>query len=290
MDIGNVPDYRRIYAQQILAKAGVDKDPRLLAAFARVLREHFVGPPPWIFNDLTSYRQLPSADPVVLYQDMLVGLDAEKGINNGMPSLHAATLHQFGIREGETAVHLGAGVGYYTAIIAELVGPSGRVVAVEYDAALASRAKANLASYANVEVVQGNAAEWPKQEADIVYANFALDHLPAAWVDNLADYGRLIFPLGIPAGENDRQRGFSRYAGFLMIDRRPKGFGARFLQPVSFIWGEGQEPAPPGRHSGLEAAFRSRRALHVRSLRWGTQPKGDEWYGEADWGLCFDEP
>jgi protein-L-isoaspartate(D-aspartate) O-methyltransferase len=291
MNLEDQPAHRRNYALQLLAKAGVDDNARLLAAFACVPREDYVGPPPWIFDDIfgSGYRPVASTDPIVLYQDVLVGLKTEKGINNGSPSLHAAAFDAFKIREGETVVHMGAGVGYYTAIMAELVGPSGRVIGVEYDASLAQRAKANLASYANVEVVQGDAFDWPKQQADVIYANFALDHPPEAWIEKLAPYGRLIFPLGIPAIEKSRI-GFTRHAGYLMIDRQAEGFGARFLQIVSFIWGESTRPVPEGRHAGLEAAFRARGLRRVRSLRWKTEATGEEWYGEKDWGLSFDEP
>ncbi len=281
--------HRRIYALQILAKAGVEKNERLMAAFAQVPREAYAGPPPWTFNDLSTYRRIVSTDPVVLYQDVLVGLDVGRGINNGMPSLHAGGLDALDIRQGDTIVHLGCGTGYYTAIIAELAGPSGRVTAVEYDEELARRASDNLAGYANVDVVRGDAADWPKAPTDVIYVNFALDHPPAAWIDQLAPGGRLLFPLGIPEMEGARRSGFSRYAGFLMIDRRPRGFGARFLQPVSFIWAEGQAPAPEGRHAGLEAAFRGRRGNRVRSFRWRGSPGDDEWYGEKDWGLSFEE-
>lgn len=292
MNLEDEPAHRRNYALQLLAKAGIDKNDRLLAAFARVAREDYVGPPPWIFDDFYSdgYRPVSSTDPIVLYQDVLVGLDTEKGINNGSPSLHAGAFGAFNIREGETVVHMGAGAGYYTAIMAELVGPSGRVIGVEYDTALAARAKANLAAYENVEIVQGDASDWPKQEADVIYANFALDHPPEAWIENLAPNGRLIFPLGIPAFQNSRRTGFTRHAAYLMIDRHARGFGARFIQIVSFIWGESGRPVPEGRHAGLEAAFRARGLRKVKSLRWKTPPKGEEWYGEEDWGLSFDEP
>ncbi|WJH39517.1 methyltransferase domain-containing protein [Aliirhizobium terrae] len=289
MDIDDQPAHRQVYALQLLARIGAESNSRLMAAFARVPREKFVGPPPWSFSDGTRYQAVSSTDPVVLYQDVLVGLDTARGINNGMPSLHAASFHALGIREGETALHLGAGTGYYTAIMAELVGPSGRVIAIEYDAGLAETAKANLSGYPNVEVIQGDAADWPKQDADVVYANFALDHPPARWVDNLAVSGRLLFPLGTPAVVDGRRGGFSRYAAFLMIDRQARGFGARFLQPVGFIWGEGQEATPPGRHAALETAFRGRGLRRVRSFRWQTPPTGNEWYGEEDWGLSFDE-
>ncbi|WP_117194208.1 protein-L-isoaspartate O-methyltransferase family protein [Rhizobium terrae] len=282
--------HRQLYARQILAKAGVAQDDRLLAAFAKVSREKFIGPPPWVYSDFQGYRSLASEDPRVLYQDILVGLDTARGVNNGMPSLHAGALHALGVREGETVAHLGAGSGYYSAILAELVGPSGRVVAVEYDRALAEKARENLAGYPHVEVVQGDATEWPQEDTDVIYANFALDHPPEAWIDNLAVSGRLLFPLGIPGMEGGRRSGFTRAAAFLMIDRRGGGrFGARFLQPVSFVWAEGQAPTPAGRHEGLTEAFRSRQGHQIRSFRWREPPGEGEWYGEEEWGLSFEE-
>jgi len=290
MAFDDEPVHRQIYARQILAKAAIAKNDRLLAAFAKVPREDFIGPPPWVYSDFQSYRQIASEDPLVLYQDILVALDTERGVNNGMPSLHAGALHALGVREGETVAHLGAGSGYYSAILSELVGPSGKVVAVEYDEALAEKARQNLGSYPNVEVMTGDATEWPKGDADVIYANFALDHPPEAWIGNLAVSGRLLFPLGFPGTEGGRRSGFTRAAAFLMIDRRAGNrFGARFLQPVSFVWAEGQKPTPAGRHEGLAEAFRSRRGYQVRSFRWKGPAKEGEWYGEEDWGLGFGE-
>ncbi|MGI2035690.1 protein-L-isoaspartate O-methyltransferase family protein [Rhizobium panacihumi] len=283
--------HRQIYARQILSKAGVSHDARLEKAFATIRREDFVGPPPWLFSDFNRYKELASSDPVVLYQDMLVSLNAHRHVNNGMPSLHAGALHKLGIRDGETVVHLGTGSGYYTAIIAELVGPSGQVIGVEYDGALVERAHQALADYQNVSVIHADALQWVStgDEADVIYANFALDHPPAPWIDNLAIGGRLLFPFGVPVADAGSAPAFSRFAAFLMIDRRARGFGARFLMPVSFIWAEGQDSVPDGRHAALTDAFRKRNLSRVRSFRWRQPRAGEEWYGEDEWGLSFDE-
>ncbi len=289
MTFDEQPLHRQIYARQIFAKAGVTENPRLLNAFASVAREDFVGPPPWYFNDFSRYRELQSTDPVVLYQDILVGLDKDSGVNNGMPSLHAGALNALHVREGETVFHMGTGTGYYAAILSELVGSSGKVFAVEYDASLAARARENLKTYQNVEVIEGDATVLPKDDADVIYTNFALDHPPSAWIENLAVSGRLLFPLGFPDKREGREQAFTRAGGFLMVDRQARGLGARFLQPVSFIWVRGQEETPAGRHEGLAKAFASKSAYRVRSLRWQQQPTGQEWYGEDEWGLSFDE-
>jgi protein-L-isoaspartate(D-aspartate) O-methyltransferase len=76
----------------------------------------------------------PSADPVYLYIKGVIGILPERNLNNGEPSLHAALIASAAPQPGEHVVHIGAGVGYYTAIMAELVGASGRVTAIELDA------------------------------------------------------------------------------------------------------------------------------------------------------------
>ena len=62
------------------------------------------------------------------------------GSRHRMYSIHCAAP-----ASGEHVVHIGTGTGYYTAILAHLVGPSGWVTGIEYDCELAARAKANLA-------------------------------------------------------------------------------------------------------------------------------------------------
>lgn len=54
---------------------------------------------------------------------MLVSLDADKGINNGEPFLHAMWIGKVAPKPGETVTHVGAGTGYYTALLAQLVLP-----------------------------------------------------------------------------------------------------------------------------------------------------------------------
>src|SRR5579862_799324 len=80
---------RRAFAKQILA-AVRGGDPRMEAAFAQVPREAFLGAGPWQMMAFSSvYHPTPSADPVYLYVDQIVGLIPERHVNNGQPSLHA---------------------------------------------------------------------------------------------------------------------------------------------------------------------------------------------------------
>jgi protein-L-isoaspartate(D-aspartate) O-methyltransferase len=85
---------RRAYAKQITAVVRI-VDERVEAAFAEVPREDFLGPGPWpIFRMRKAYVPTPTADPVYLYTDDIVGIVPDCHINNGQPSLHAFLLSQ----------------------------------------------------------------------------------------------------------------------------------------------------------------------------------------------------
>jgi protein-L-isoaspartate(D-aspartate) O-methyltransferase len=126
---------RRAYAKQVLASVKVS-DERVEAAFAAAERERYLGPGPWQILRQSGYVPTPDADPVYLYCDVLIGIIPERGLNNGVPSYHAPLIASAAIRSGEHVVHVGAGTGYYTAIMAHLVGSVGRVTAIEFDEAL----------------------------------------------------------------------------------------------------------------------------------------------------------
>ena len=130
---------RAAYAKQVLAAASV-ANAGLAQAFAAIPREDFLGPGPWlVLRWLRDYVPTPDDDPVYLYTDDLVALVPERRVNNGQPSLHAHLIHRALPTVGEHVVHVGTGTGYYTAILAHLVGPSGRVTGIEYDGSLAAR-------------------------------------------------------------------------------------------------------------------------------------------------------
>lgn len=194
----SVEDARKFYAQLMAANAG-SADPRLEEAFATVPREAFLGPGPWAVvagRALTTGNgkiMTPSADPVHIYQDVLVALDADKGINNGEPSLHAMWIGRIAPRPDEAVTHIGAGTGYYTALLARLVAP-GPVTAFEIEADLAARATKNLETYGNVSVVHGDAVTGDLPRSDIIYVNAGVVAPPAAWLRALKAGGRMIFP------------------------------------------------------------------------------------------------
>src|SRR5450631_2550257 len=137
-------DQIRGFFATMMAVASGSTDPRFERAFELVRREAFVGPGPWHINVYQRTVETPSADPVFLYQNVLVRLDAAKGINNGEPFLHAAWIGAVEPKAGDAICHIGAGTGYYSAILSVLALPGGTVNAFEIDENLARRARESL--------------------------------------------------------------------------------------------------------------------------------------------------
>jgi protein-L-isoaspartate(D-aspartate) O-methyltransferase len=268
-----IVERRQAYAAEITRRAGVS-DPRIEAAFAAVPREDFAGPPPWRIGSGGLFGLSSSDDPARLYEDVLIAIDAERGINNGQPSLHAQSIAALQLKEGETVAQIGAGAGYYTAILAELVGPKGKVIAYEIEPDIAARAAANLARYPQVEVRARSGVE-DLPLADAIYVNAAASHPLRAWLDALKPGGRLVFPLQA-----------ARSSGAMLLVTRQEGgdaWPARFLSGVVFIACEGaQDPAMARK---LEEAFRRAGSERVRSLRFGVGPSRADWLRGDGWAL-----
>ncbi len=234
---GELSIIRAAYAKQILAAAWVVDNARLEAALRATRREEFLGAGPWwILRRFRDYVTTPDADPVYLYTDDLVGILPERRINNGQPSLHAALIHRASPAAGEHVVHIGTGTGYYTAILAHLVGPSGRVTGIEYEPELAARAKTNFATYPNVDIVEGDGALVAFDTADVIYVNAGCTRPAESWLDRLADGGRLILPMtsdeGLGAKSAERIAG----AGAVFrIERRGMDYLAYWISPVAIL-------------------------------------------------------
>ncbi|HEY3776496.1 MAG TPA: methyltransferase domain-containing protein [Rhizomicrobium sp.] len=258
---------RRWFAEDLRIAAGIDTHP-VIDAFARVPRETFIGPPPWRVGtrvhgaELLGYQTF-AGDPRVLYHDVVVALDEEQEINNGQPSLWAKMLAAIDPRPGERILHLGCGTGYYSAILAEIVGEAGSVDAVEIDDALAGRARTALSAWPNVSVVLGDGSEVPQNFYDGIIVSAGLTHPLDCWLESLAPGGRLLFPLTM-----DGPQSRSGHGGMLLVSRAAThAFAARFLGPAGFIHFRGGRD--PDANQKVVEAFRNRfrQMTNVRSLR-----------------------
>ena len=143
----------------------------IINAFASVYRENFLGPGPSKIRTKRNYALTQSNDPSFLYQDVLVELPKKAHVNNGQPSLHAGCINALRIETGDSVVHIGAGTGYYTAILVELVGQSGSVIAYEIDEESSSNASRNLRNRPNVNIQACSGADSSIPECDVIYVN-----------------------------------------------------------------------------------------------------------------------
>ena len=195
-------EIRRAYAETLRTIAKIHAQ-GIVEAFARVPREQFLGPPPWQVGQVQTFTaptlQVQSKDDAGIgdiYQDVVVSIDPARQINNGQPSVHARWLDAVSPQPGESVLHIGCGVGYYTAILAELVGLSGRVVAYEFELDLATRARDCLRAWPQVRVESGDASQ-PDGPYDIVYVNAGATHARKEWLSCLAERGRILLPLTV---------------------------------------------------------------------------------------------
>jgi protein-L-isoaspartate(D-aspartate) O-methyltransferase len=276
--MSSIQHHRKFFAEFIVRGAG-SSDERLIAAFATVPREDYVGPGPWPFFVGSGYVTSIDDDPRVLYQDALIGLATDRKINNGQPSLHARALAAAAPALGETVVHIGAGTGYYTAILASLVGAQGNVSAFEIEADLAARAANNLAGFPNVALQAASANLAAMPACDVIYVNAGATHPPAAWLDALNIGGRIVFPLTPNEG----------FGVMLKVTRLgPRTYAANAFVRAAFIPCIGARDDATS--ASLSAALERQSLKEVRSLHRGTQPDGSAWCIGSGWWLSSTAP
>ncbi len=221
-------DCRAFYVQEVRWAANLSSQ-ALIDAYGRVPREKYLGPPPWQIaladmralallgtgstaqrkadeprdaakqgpastgRPVTTYRT--TDDPRDLYHNVVVALDAGRDLNNGQPSALALWIEALNLKPGDHVYHLGCGAGYYTAIMAEVVGPGGSVAGSEVHAELAGRAKANLSGYPNVTVHSGDGAQFDPGPCDAMLINAGVAHPHPLWLERLREGGRLVLPI-----------------------------------------------------------------------------------------------
>ena len=243
----SLEDCRAFYAQEIRFAANVTT-PDLVEAFARVPRENFLGPPPWLIGSAAAralsvvgigqMSYVSVEDPHDVYHNVVISLDRSKDINNGQPGSLALWIDALALKPGDRAFHLGCGAGYYTAILAEVVGASGSVVGVELDPGLAARAEENLAAYANVTVHAGDGAGFDPGACDAIFVNCGVTHPQTIWLERLRDAGRLVVPFTLAINPTIGQGIMTR------IVRERAGYSAEMTSPVAiFSGGNLRDPA-----------------------------------------------
>jgi protein-L-isoaspartate(D-aspartate) O-methyltransferase len=269
---------RRSYAEELRAVALIRPGDAVIEAFATVPRERFLGPGPWtILPDGGKYYRAADADPRRVYHNVLIAIDRKRGLNNGSPSWWAGLFERLAIKRGDRVMQIGAGTGYYSAILAALVGRRGHVVAIEYDRGLARRARANLKPWPQVEVVHGDGMIHDPGPVDVVVAFAGGTHPSPIWLDRLAPSGRLMMPMTAETG----------WGFMLHVVRRRDGFTASSPGPVGFFPCVGRDARAGKRLLRALRRLRGQRVPPIIALHRGTpsaRQKKRAWYaGPGFW-------
>ncbi len=273
----DIAEARRWFAEELRHTAHV-RSPAVVEALAIVPRERFAGPGPWrILSSIRGrdYWTTDDADPRHLCHDVLVAIDETRGLNNGQPSLWASLFDQLDLKRGERVIHVGAGAGYYSAILAEIVGRTGRVTALEIDPGLADRSRANLEGWPQASVVAADGFAYRADKAaDAIVVNAGVTHLSLAWLDSLAENGRLLVPF----------TSADWWGAFLLATRRGGRYPARFASRTGII------PCAGGRNAEAEARLTAAVAAAdftaIKSLRRAPEEPDDTcWLAGDGWWL-----
>jgi len=107
--------------------------------------------------------------------------------------LHAIWIGAVSPKPGDAVCHIGAGTGYYTAILSVLTLPGGTVHAFEIEDGLAEKARDNLRPFEGISVVTGDATKLPLPPSDLIYVNAGVVAPPLSWLQALRPRGRMIF-------------------------------------------------------------------------------------------------
>jgi protein-L-isoaspartate(D-aspartate) O-methyltransferase len=200
---------------------------------------------------------------------VLVALDASRGLNNGEPASLARWLDSLDLAPGDRVLHIGCGVGYYTAIAAEAVTPGGRVVGVEVDPELAERARRNLIPWPSVTVVCADGCEFEAEPFDVIFVNAGATEVLPRWLNSLCGEGRLLVPLTVDVPMPNVGVGH-----MLLVVRRADVYSARFISPVGIFHCKGARTTEG--NDLLNGAYQRGGHEEVRSLRRGDHPWGPQ--------------
>jgi len=188
---------RRAYADEIDALCKL-KTRALVDALATVPRERFLPPGPWFVRgekDPGGPRLTADADARHVYQNHSIAIDPARQLFNGAPGFLLSMIDALAIAPASRILHVGSGPGYYTALMAHVVGSRGRILAIEADPDLAQQATNNLAAMSWVDVRHGDGTAALDEPFDAILINAGVTHPQETWLDALSANGRLILPL-----------------------------------------------------------------------------------------------
>ena len=204
--------------EELIAELRADgiRDEAVLAAIRAVPRERFVLPE----DRARAYANHP--------------LPIGHGQTISQPYIVAFMTEAAGLARGSRVLEVGAGCGYQTAVLAEVLGlrdepgpGHGVLCSIEIVPELAGRARATLRELGlhHVEIRVGDGYRgWPERAPfDAILVAAAPARVPPPLLEQLAVGGRLVIPVG------------DVWQSLHVVTRTERGFGERTTLPVRFV-------------------------------------------------------
>jgi methyltransferase of FxLD system len=210
---------RRSLVAELRAK-GVVSSERVAAAFLSVPRERFL-------PDVLAREGLKA----VYRDEAIVTKKDARGLplsSSSQPAIMAKMLELLDPQPGHRVLEIGAGTGYNAALLAHIVGSRGRVTSIDIDPELARQARRSLRDAgvrATIVVGDGRQGHPPNAPYDRLIATAGADEIPRAWLEQVAEGGRLELPLRL-----DPERGAIQLIPVL------ERHGGR-LRSIGLTWG-----------------------------------------------------
>jgi protein-L-isoaspartate(D-aspartate) O-methyltransferase len=154
-------------------------------------------------------------------------LDIGNGQTISAPHMVAIMCEALDIKKGQKILEIGTGSGYHAAIVAQLVGKTGKVYTIERFESLAKNAKNNLdhigCTNVIVEVGDGSCGLPAYQPYDRIYVTCAAPCIPEPLRDQLRDPGKLLVPIG------------SMYCELTLLEKAKETISLRHLGGCVFV-------------------------------------------------------
>ncbi len=180
-----------------LIEEGWLKTPRIIEAFQKIKRIDF------LTGELKDLAELNEALPIGYGQTI------------SQPLVVAFMLELLIPQPGEKILDIGSGSGWTSALLAEIVGPKGKVIAVDIVPELVEFGKNNVSKYnflapyrtegsgagiekGTVELICADGSKGYQKEApyDKILVSASAEKLPSAWKEQLKIGGRIVTPIG----------------------------------------------------------------------------------------------